>query len=261
MKVALIQMNSNYDKAGNLARALSMCAEAAAEGSEFVLLPEMFLIRGDNLDLDEKREPVPGPSLKKIMELAKEKEIWILAGSICEKIEGDTKVYNTSALIDDKGEIVAAYRKIHMFDVDINGTKIQESDYYAAGKSSVLVKVKGVETGLAICFDLRFPELFEDYRKHGAKILCLPAAFTSFTGRMHWEVLLRARAIENQCFVLAPNQTGTGQKQVATYGNSMAVDPWGKVIARASEFEEEIVYAELDFKVLDNVRKRIPVKH
>ena len=256
--VALIQLNSTPDKERNLESALSLCKKAIHDGAQFLAMPETFNSRC-NPDKACVAESVNDSySIKLFQSLAKSNKVWILAGSLCERIPEHKKVYNTSVLISDNGDISAVYRKIHLFDVDVEGKKVRESDTFLPGDTPVLTEIAGIKTGLSICYDLRFPKLFELYSHQGAEMNCVPSSFTTCTGIAHWEVLLRARAIENQCFMLAPNQVGIGTGNIPTYGNSMIIDPWGTVLARGSEFNEEVVMATLDFDKLRELRKNCP---
>lgn len=253
MKTAVIQFNAGKNKEKNIKKALCLVQRAVAKKAKFILLPEAFNFRGKE---DPRRgfldvaETIPGRSIKPLMDVAKTCKVAILAGSICERVSGKKKAYNTSVLINGQGRISARYRKIHLFDAVIEKTKIEESRHFSAGRKTAMAKIGLWSVGLSICYDLRFPDLYQKYAKSGAGILCVPSAFTKATGRAHWEVLLRARAIENFCYVLAPNQTGKDGRGVVNYGNSMIVDPWGKVLARASGGEEEIIFADLDENLL-----------
>ncbi|MBN1870015.1 MAG: carbon-nitrogen hydrolase family protein [Candidatus Omnitrophica bacterium] len=249
MKAAIVQLKSGSDKGKNIKKALCLVQCAVARGAEFILLPEMFNFRGKadpRKGFKDIAENIPGPSTAPLMEAARKNRIAILAGSICEKSAGQRKVYNTSALIDARGDIIAKYRKSHLFDAKIGAANIKESQYFAAGQKHAMASLGPWKIGLSICFDLRFPEFYRKYREGNADILCVPSAFAKITGRAHWEVLLRARAVENMCYVLAPNQIGMDGKGVTAYGNSMVVDPWGEILARASADQEEILFAELD---------------
>lgn len=259
MRAILIQLDSQADRDANIAKAVAMVKEAINKNAQFILLPEMFSLRSDSLSLEQKKDTIPGEAIEPLMNLAKDNNVVILAGSIYEGIDGIEKVYNSSALINQNGDVQAIYRKMHLFDVEVGDTVIKESNTFVPGKEQVVTEVLGVKTGLSICFDLRFPEFYKEYFRNGAKMLCVPACFTETTGKAHWEVLLRARAIENQCFVLAPNQVGSGQKGVMTYGNSMIIDPWGRILARGSDCGEELVVADLDFDGLEEIRKKIPI--
>ena len=185
-----------------------------------------------------------------------------MAGSIYEPIEGSKKVYNTSVLIDEHGEITGVYRKIHLFNVNLNGTRIIESLVFDAGEKPVIGTCFGLNVGMSICYDLRFPELFRHYSNEGVELMVCPASFTFPTGEAHWEILCRARAIENQCYFLAPNQTGVGAGKIASFGTSMVVDPWGTVIGKASTDRTEIITVDLDLSELRRRRKETPfLKH
>lgn len=256
LKVALLQLDSGADKEKNLEVAVALANEAAKKKAKFILLPEVFNYRGP--DAVFHQESIPGISTFPFIDIAEKAKVWILAGSIYEKISGEKKVYNSSVLIGDDGEIKEVYRKIHLFDVTVAGQKTFESHLFNAGRHPVLSEAAGVKLGMTICYDLRFPELFRRYSKAGAKMIAVPSSFTHVTGEAHWEVLLRARAIENQSFILAPNQCGVGNRGIKTYGHSMIVDPWGEVLARASGNRVEIVYADLDFSKLSQIRETFP---
>lgn len=257
MRTAVIQLKSTQNKEKNIKKALRLVKCAVAREAEFILLPEAFNFRG-KVDPREGfkgvAEKIPGLSLMPLMETAKKNRVAILAGSICEKISGGRKVYNTSVLINGRGEIAAKYRKVHLFDAQIGKVKVQETQHFAAGRKSVMAAVGPWKAGLSICYDLRFPGFYLKYKERGADILCVPSAFTKMTGQVHWEILLRARAVENACYVLAPNQIGKDGKGVVSYGNSMIVDPWGKILARASGDREEIIFAELSKSLIKDRR-------
>jgi len=238
-------MNSSADKQHNIKTAQQLCATACQSGAAFILLPEVFNLRADSKTMQQHAEPIPGPSLSPLMQLAKEHQAWILAGSLCEKIKNQTKVYNSSALIGPSGTITAIYRKIHLFDAAVDGKNIRESTTFAPGSQQVVTTINTIHTGLAICYDLRFPDLFKSYREQNTKMICLPSAFTATTGKADWERLLRTRAKETNTTILAPNQTGIGSQGVRCYGNSMIVAPDGQIIARASQEKEEILTATL----------------
>jgi len=261
MKVAAIQFGAGKNKNRNVAKAVSLIRRAAGNGADFIVLPEAFHFRGKvsaNKGFQGIAEGIPGPSTKPLIELAKKHRVTILAGSVCEAVPGRKKAYNTSVLIDPQGRITAKYRKINLFDALIDGKKHKESSRLYAGRRPALANIGAWKAGLSICYDLRFPELYRDYAKRGAEILCVPSAFTRFTGKAHWKVLLRARAIENFSYVIAPNQIGKDGNGVASYGNSMIIDPWGKVLARASGNKTEIIYARIDRKTLAARRRALP---
>lgn len=259
MKIALIQMTSSSDVVANLKYVTSKIREAAAHGSSFILTPENsdFMIDGAERKILGAHDETAHPFLPAIKKLANELKVTILLGSIAIKI-GDGKLNNRSYLFSTDGEVIATYNKIHLFDVDLpNGEKRRESDVISAGDKAVLVDAGFAKIGMTICYDVRFPNLFRNLAQAGAEILTVPSAFTVSTGEMHWEVLLRARAIENGAFIIAPAQCGTHDGGRKTYGHSMVIDPWGKVIAEAGT-ESTILYAEIDKKEIACFRQAIP---
>jgi predicted amidohydrolase len=255
---AVAQLASGADRAANLRRAAELVRAAAARGARLVALPEVFAWRGTDVDDPTAAEPIPGPTSDSMGELARELGIFLCMGSILETIAGDRRRYNTSCLLDPTGAIVARYRKLHLFDVDIPGrVSVRESDGRRGGDAPVVARTALATFGCSICYDLRFPELYRRLVREGAQVLLVPSAFTFPTGAAHWDVLCRARAIENQCYLLAPNQTGTSPHGHADYGNSLIVDPWGTVLARAGD-GEGVVTAELDGAYLARVRRELP---
>jgi nitrilase len=265
MKVSLIQMNSVSDKPGNLAQAKRLIERAVAEERpDWVLLPEVFdWMGGTSAEKLAIAEPsTGGPAYEALRALARDNRIWVHGGSLFEKAPGESRAHNTSVVFDRDGREVARYRKIHMFDITApDGTKYQESATMKPGDAVVTYDCEGVTVGCTICYDLRFAELFAALAERGATVIALPAAFTLQTGKDHWEVLLRARAIETQCYLLAAAQTGAHQakgKTFFTYGHSMVVDPWGHVVARASD-GVGIVSSRLDLSLPKAVRERMPV--
>jgi predicted amidohydrolase len=257
VRVAAVQLNSNGDKARNLDAAERLVRAAAADGAELVALPEKWNLLADGAELVAGAEPLDGPSLSGARGWARELGIHLLAGSISEQGDEGEKPSNTSVLIGPDGEDIAVYRKIHMFDVDAGGVSYRESAHEQAGNEVVAAPLGDLVAGMTVCYDLRFPELFRILALRGARLILVPSAFTLATGRDHWEVLLRARAIENQLFVLAPNQVGEAPPHYSSFGRSMIVDPWGVVLATAPD-EECFFAAELDFAVLDRVRESLP---
>ncbi len=223
-----------------------------------IALPETFDYRGDGQDLKDIAEPLPGNALAPLMSLAAERRVWILAGSVHERDAAGGMPFNTSALINPQGGITASYRKMHLFDICISNRSVTESARYQAGTDVVWADADGITVGLTICYDLRFPELYRVLADAGVDVVFVPSSFTAPTGEAHWEVLLRARAIENQCFVVAPGQAGTGAGGIATYGNSMIIDPWGRILAQATHDGEQIISAVLDFDEMVAVRNRLP---
>jgi predicted amidohydrolase len=257
VRVAAVQLNSNGDKQRNLAAAERMVREAAAGGAEFVALPEKWNLLAGGEELVAGAEPLDGPSLGAARSWANELGIHLLAGSISERGGEGEKASNTSVLIGPEGEDVAVYRKIHMFDVDAGGVSYRESEHEQPGTEPVTAPVGELVLGMTVCYDLRFPELFRILALRGARVVAVPSAFTLATGRDHWEVLLRARAIEDQVFVVAPNQVGEAPPHYSSFGRSMIVDPWGVVLATASD-GEGFVSAELDLAAQDRVRESLP---
>lgn len=255
MRAAVIQLNSTGDKARNLAAAERLVREAAADGAELVALPEKWNLLAGGEELLAGAEPLDGPSLTAARGWAGELGIHLLAGSISERTE--EKTFNTSVLIDPDGDEVAVYRKIHMFDVEAGGVVYRESEHEQPGAEIVTAPVGPLTAGLTVCYDLRFPELYRILAVRGARLIAVPSAFTLATGRDHWEVLLRARAIENQVFVLAPNQFGEAPPRFRSFGHSSIVDPWGVILASAPD-EERFVAADLDLAAQDDVRESLP---
>lgn len=257
MRAAAIQMNSTADKQRNLATADRLVRAAAADGATLVVLPEKFNLIGTPEQLTAGAEPLDGPTLAWARALARELEIDLVAGSIAERRDGHDKLSNTSVHIGPDGLDRAAYRKIHMFDVTVAGREYRESATEAAGDEIVTSDAGGVSLGLTVCYDLRFPELFRILAVRGARVLSLPAAFTAVTGAAHWDTLVRARAIENQAFVVAADQVGSHPGGMESYGGSQIVDPWGDVLARA-DGGERFVAADLDLDRQDEVRATLP---
>jgi predicted amidohydrolase len=258
MRVAAVQLTSTPDKARNLDAAGSLIAGAADAGAELVVLPELFNRWGSAKELREGAEPLDGPTITWARELTRERGIWLVAGSIVERLEEDDGRHaNTSCLIAPDGEVVARYRKIHLFDVDVEGFAYQESTTVAPGDEIVVADAGPLRLGLAICYDLRFPEEFRIQALRGATAVSLPSAFTAVTGKDHWEPLLRARAIENQVFVIAPDQRGASTPKLNWHGRSMIVDPWGVVLAQAPD-TECFITADLDLAAQKDVRARVP---
>jgi predicted amidohydrolase len=258
LRVALIQIDATDDVTVNVARAAELADTAAADGARLVALPEYLQYRGDDDGFRASARAIPGPHTAPFSEVARRRDAWILVGSTAETSPDPRRPYNTSALIAPDGTIAATYRKIHLFDVAVDDGPVDtESARVTAGDSLVTADVDGTMLGLTICYDLRFPELYRALALAGARILTVPANFTERTGRDHWEVLLRARAIENAAFVLAPSQIGGPPGQPA-YGRSMVIDPWGTIVAQAPD-TVAIVHATLDLTRVDAVRRGIPV--
>jgi predicted amidohydrolase len=258
MRAAAIQINSTPDKARNMEKADRLVREAAADGADLVVLPEKFNVLGEHDDYVAGAEPLDGPTVSWACQTARELGIDLVAGSIVERREGREKLANTSVHVGPDGEISAVYRKIHMFDVVVGGIEYRESASEEPGDEIVLSETgDGAPLGLTVCYDLRFPELFRILAIKGARVITLPAAFTKVTGQAHWEILIRARAIENQAFFVAADQIGTHPPDKESYGGSMIVDPWGEILARAPD-RECFISAELDFARQDEVRDKLP---
>jgi deaminated glutathione amidase len=257
LAVALVQLDAGTDPEANVARAAELADEAAAGGARLVALPEYLQYRGPDDGYRASARPIPGPFTEPFAAVARARGAWILVGSLAERSDDPARPWNTSILIAPDGSLAARYRKIHLFDVDVaNGPADLESARVMPGERAVVADVDGARLGLSICYDLRFPELYRSLALAGAEILAVPANFTERTGRDHWEVLLRARSIENGAYVIAPAQIGGPPGQPA-FGRSTVVDPWGTVIAQAPD-RVGIVRAELDLERVAEVRRWIP---
>ena len=255
---AAVQMTSGADKAANLASAVKLIERAAAQGARFIGVPENFAWMGPESDRDAAAESIDGPTLVAMSALARRLSITLLAGSVLERGAPGGRLFNTSVLFGPGGERLGTYRKMHLFDVEVgDGQTYRESAAVAPGPAPVLVQTPFGSVGLSICYDLRFPELYRQYSAGGATVLTVPAAFTLMTGKDHWEVLLRARAIENLCHVFAPAQWGLHPKERRTFGQAMIVDPWGLVIARASD-GEGFALGPIDEQLTARVRASLP---
>jgi predicted amidohydrolase len=258
MRAAAIQINSTNDVERNLEVADRRVRAAAADGARLIVLPEKWSVLGTGDDLRAHAQPLDGPAISWARATARELGVDLIAGSISERVEGEDKLRNTSVHVGRDGEIAAIYRKLHLFDVEVDGTRYAESEHEEPGDEPVLTATAdGVEIGMTVCYDVRFPELYRGLALRGARILTVPAAFTLATTRDHWEVLLRARAIENQSFVIAPNQIGEHPPGNRSGGRSMIIDPWGLVLAVAPDKETHVI-ADLDMDLLAGVRERLP---
>jgi len=263
LRVGAVQMRSTDDLAANLATTRTLTARAAAEGAKLVVLPECwaFLGRGegDKLPIAEDLAG-DGPMMTTLRELATRHDIWVVAGGTQERIPGDPRrTYNTAAVIDPRGALAARYRKIHLFDVDIpGGATLRESDATAAGDELVALPIEGATVGLTICYDVRFPELYRSLVKdRGADVLLVPAAFTAHTGAAHWHLLLRARAVEDQAWVVAPAQWGKHNEKRESYGHTLISDPWGVVVGEQAEGDGVVVHT-LDGATVEKRRTQLP---
>ena len=255
--VALVQMDTQNDKGENVRKACAFIDEAAARGAKLICFPEVMNLIGRNVGEGGGREPIPGYTTERLCEKAKEHGVYIQGGSVTEALEGEKRSANTSVLISPQGTILASYRKMHMFDITLaDGTPFRESDRIKPGDAVVTAETELGVFGLSVCSDVRFPELYRLMALRGAQVIFVPASFTMPTGKDHWEVLLRARAIENGCYIVAAGQIGT-KPAYAAYGNSLVADPWGTVVARARD-EEGLVFAEIDLDYLERVRRQIP---
>jgi predicted amidohydrolase len=258
LRVAAVQLNSTADPAANLAVADRLTRAAAADGASVIVLPEKWTAMGSDEQLRAAAEPLDGPAIGWARATAQELGVELVAGSIVERVDGQEKLANTCVHVDRSGEIRAVYRKLHMFDVEVAGRSYRESDLEDAGDEIILSETAdGLRLGLSICYDVRFPELYRILAVRGARAFPLPAAFTLATTRDHWETLLRARAIENQAFVVAANQIGEHPGGSRSGGRSMIVDPWGIVLAQAPDGEGHIL-AELDLERLEQIRAQLP---
>jgi len=255
---AAVQMHSGSDRPANLERARELVKEAAERGATLVVLPEVFAWRGLRSAEAGVPTPIPGPVSDFLCGLAAELRITLVGGSFLERGDDVERSHNTSLLIDPAGTIRGVYRKVHLFDVDLPGqVTVRESDGRIPGADVVTATTDLGTIGLSICYDLRFPELFRRLAVAGATTITIPAAFTAYTGAAHWEPLLRARAIENQVYVIAPNQTGTSPHGFPDYGHSMIIDPWGTIVARAGD-GEGVITAEIDADLVARVRREMP---
>ncbi|WKU19711.1 carbon-nitrogen hydrolase family protein [Advenella alkanexedens] len=265
MKVSLIQMNSVQDKQKNLQNARSLATQAIEQdGSKLVVFPEHFDWAGgspqDKIAAGEAERD--GPAYNMCRRLAQDSQIHVHSGSFYESTPDGTRVYNTSVVFNPQGDEIARYRKIHLFDIYTpDGMRYGESDAVAPGNGTVVVEIDGLKFGLAICYDIRFPELFQQLTSDGANVIVLPAAFAMQTGKDHWDVLCRARAIETQCYFLAAGQTGSFEQEGeirSSYGHSLVCDPWGHIIAKASD-GEGFISARLDIDRINQIRSQIPL--
>jgi predicted amidohydrolase len=257
MRVAVCQLNARDDRDHNLSVARGLLDRAAAAGADLAVLPEYVDYLGPG-ERAPKPEPIDGEFAAFFAEAARELRMWVHAGSFHEVGPDDRRTYNTTLIFDPFGDLAATYRKIHLYDVEIAGrVSYQESRSVAPGADIVVTPIEGVQTGLSICYDLRFPELYRQLAIAGAKVLVVPAAFMLHTGRDHWEVLLRARAIENQCYVVAAGQIGDHEPRRTCFGRSMIIDPWGMVLAQAPD-TVSVVTADLDLDRLEEIRRDVP---
>ena len=257
LRIGLGQLNTRDNIENSFEQIEQQVADCSNKGAELAVFPEMSTYLSETA-ANKTAQTIDGKIISKFKSLARKHKIYIHNGSFIEKLENSSKMSNTSVLINSGGEIEAVYRKIHLFDIDL-GTKLsyKESARYTRGNSIVNISNNLGEFGFSICYDLRFPELYRELSTRGAKLIFVPAAFTMFTGKDHWEALLRARAIENQVYIAAPNQIGEHPVNKFCYGNSMIIDPWGKIIARASD-KTGVIVADIDWEYLKEVRRELP---
>jgi predicted amidohydrolase len=258
IRVACVQMTSRADKAANLEAAERLVAQAASTGADVVVLPEKWNGIGDAAVAHAIAEPLEGgDSVAAMSAWARAHGITLVGGSITERREGREKLSNTSVVFDTEGEVVAVYRKIHLFDVEVGGVVYHESETEEPGEEPVVAEIEDWKIGLSVCYDVRFPELYRILALEGAELVTVPAHFTTPTGKDHWHVLLRARAIENQLYVVAAAQIGETLPGKPSYGRSLIADPWGIVIAQAPD-EQTVIAAELDRARLQEIRTKLP---
>ncbi|MFI4954981.1 MAG: carbon-nitrogen hydrolase family protein [Gammaproteobacteria bacterium] len=260
-KIAAIQLNSTDKVTENLEQSAQLIRQAATQGAQLVVLPEMFAIMGHTPeDKLQVKEPLgSGPIQDFLATQAREHKIWLIGGTIPIAAPNSNKVYAANLLINDQGQCVAQYNKIHLFDVILSQTlAYKESTTTLPGSELVVADTPFGKLGLSVCYDVRFPEQYRTLGAQGAQILVVPSAFTFPTGQAHWEVLLRARAIENFCYVIAANQVGVQADNRRSFGHSMIIDPWGKVLANAGEQEPMVIVAEIDLNYVKECRARIP---
>ena len=266
VRAGAVQLTAGPDKAANLLWAHELVNQCVDDDAELVVLPEYFGCMGPGPVLRDAAEPFDGPTLAWAAEQARGHGIWLLAGSFVERLPGTDRTANTSCLLDPTGAVVAAYRKVHLFDCDVPGAEFHESAVVEPGDELVVADAGPLHVGMSVCYDLRFPELYRILALRGADVCVVPAAFTARTGPPHWEVLLRARAIENQCFVVAAGQQGSSGPGLAWHGRSMIIDPWGTVLAAAPRSDEVddagrdgcVVVADLDLGRVAEVRAQLP---
>jgi predicted amidohydrolase len=260
VNVAAIQLSSGADPLDNVDAAGRLIDEAVERGATYIQLPEYFNYLGPAKGFSEVAESIPGPTTDLMAGIARSRAVTLHLGSLLERSPDGDKSFNTSVVIDATGSIVATYRKVHLFDVDVPGAIVhRESDVIAAGGELVVAKLLMFRLGLSVCFDVRFPELYRALVANGAQVLAIPAAFNASTGRAHWNVLVRSRAIENHSYVVAAAQVGTTAEGIATFGHSLIVDPWGGVLAEARSKGPQVIVATIDIDEVARRRAQIAV--
>jgi predicted amidohydrolase len=258
--IACVQTNTQNDMDYNISIAGLLINQAAGEGADLITTPENVFFMGNNAQelLDNAYYQDEHPAILKMQELADLLRVWILIGSVAVKVKNSDKLANRSIMINHKGQIIDIYDKIHLYDVKVSGGEShKESKRYLAGEKAVISKTKWCDIGMTVCYDLRFPHLYRKLSQSGAKIITVPSAFTKFTGKAHWHTLLQARAIENSCYIVAPAQTGKHPANRETFGHSLIIDPWGRILQDAGE-EETTISCEIDLNVVGDVRKQLP---
>jgi len=258
--VGAVQLSAGTDVEANVTAALELVTRAVDGGATYVQTPEYTTYYGSAVGYADAAETVPGPTTRRFGDLARSRGVLVHVGSLLERSSTPGKYFNTSVVLDASGEVVATYRKAHLFDVDVPGeVAFRESDAILAGDEVVTVDALGMTLGLSVCFDLRFPELYRRLALEGATVLCVPSAFAAATGRVHWEVLLRARAIENHAVVVAAARAGSSGSGPATWGHSMIVGPWGEVLAESDAQGEDVILARIDLAEVARRRAQIAV--
>lgn len=257
--IAVVQMASGEDKDANIDHAIGSVRKAAKQGANLVVLPEYFNFLGHKTGCLQAAEHIPGYTTDKMCRVARELRIGLLCGSIPERTATAGKIRNSAVFISEQGQILCKYSKIHLFDIHVPGeVSYLESAYIEAGRKVTTFSWQGIRFGIAICYDLRFPELFRCLMQHGAEVVLVPAAFTQATGHYHWQSLIRARAIENQVFICAANQWGENTNWLPTFGHSGIIDPWGKTLCELPE-GNEVGLAEVDIRELHRIRSESPI--
>lgn len=256
MRVAAVQMRASADRDSNLQTAEKLCDGAVIDGAKLIVLPEMFNLFGNAADLENGAEPLDGPTGRWASSYARKNQVWLVAGSIIERNKND--LFNTSCLYNPEGALAAAYRKVHLFDNEVSGASYNESRLIKSGNQYVVAEMEKRKLGICICYDIRFPEIFRAETLAGAEIIAMPMAFMERTGRDHLEPLMRARAIENQIFLVLSGQSGMPLPGINFYGGTSIIDPWGDVLVRAIE-DECFVTTKLDFEVQKKIRAELPV--
>ena len=257
-RIAVVQMDSRNDKGANVKYACQCIDEAAANGAKLISFPEIMNLSSENIGEGGGHETIPGYTTEILIAKAKEHKMYIHSGSFCKAVEGENRAYNTSVIIDPEGKIIGEYHKLHPFDITMpDGTVNKESERIRPGDEIVVADTALGKLGMSICYDIRFPELYRIMTLEGAQVIFTPASFTMATGKEHWECILRTRAIENACYIVAADQIGQKHEFLA-YGHSMVIDPWGTIIAKARD-EAGMFYADIDLDYEDKIRQKVPV--